>query len=287
MTRARGSFTSCTAGPRHGRVGRLLSRPLPATRRRRRPPARAPAVAGTAGVTASRVAVDLVVRDKKGRLVRDLKPGDLEVLEDGAPQEVLSLRLVDTLGGARAMPRRRGCPARAVAAAGRAGNRGAAALPRVPVRSPLASGTPHGARRRGRVAAAHGPRAATSASSASTRGCECSVVRRGPAAAMAAVDLVLGSSPTAFHSANDRERLRGLRRAAAAHDDRPTRAGGSPAAGQDRCRRVGGPRGRAQHRLAPRRARDDVGPPRLGVRAARLETGMLEASRRSSATSRA
>ena len=64
----------------------------------------APAAAPTVGVTASRVAVDLVVRDKKGRLVRDLKKADLEVLEDGAPQEVLSLRLVDTVGGARALP---------------------------------------------------------------------------------------------------------------------------------------------------------------------------------------
>jgi VWFA-related protein len=63
--------------------------------------AQAPAVAPTVGVTASRVAVDLVVRDKRGRLVRDLGRGDVELLEDGAPQEILSLRLVDTLGGAR------------------------------------------------------------------------------------------------------------------------------------------------------------------------------------------
>ena len=67
-------------------------------------PAGTPAVAQTAGVTASRVAVDLVVRDKKGRLVRDLRASDLEVLEDGAPQEILSVRLVDTIGGARAVP---------------------------------------------------------------------------------------------------------------------------------------------------------------------------------------
>jgi VWFA-related protein len=63
-----------------------------------------PAVAETVGVTAARVAVDLVVRDKKGRLVRDLKASDIEVLEDGMPQEVLSVRLVDIVGGARALP---------------------------------------------------------------------------------------------------------------------------------------------------------------------------------------
>jgi VWFA-related protein len=60
-----------------------------------------PAVAQTVGVTASRVAVDLVVRDRKGRLVRDLEPSEVELLEDGSAQEILSLRLVDTLGGAR------------------------------------------------------------------------------------------------------------------------------------------------------------------------------------------
>ena len=67
-------------------------------------PPPAPAAAPTVGVTASRVAVDLVVRDKKGRLIRDLKKTDIEVLEDGALQEVLSLRLVDTVGGARVLP---------------------------------------------------------------------------------------------------------------------------------------------------------------------------------------
>ncbi|HXY39577.1 MAG TPA: VWA domain-containing protein, partial [Vicinamibacteria bacterium] len=56
----------------------------------------APGEAVTVGVSASRVAVDLVVRDKKGRVVRDLSLADVELLEDGVPQNVLSLRLVDT-----------------------------------------------------------------------------------------------------------------------------------------------------------------------------------------------
>src|SRR5512144_1489258 len=42
-----------------------------------------------------RVEVDLVVRDKDGKLVRDLTRGDVQVREDGVPQQVESLELVD------------------------------------------------------------------------------------------------------------------------------------------------------------------------------------------------
>jgi VWFA-related protein len=41
------------------------------------------------------VALDLVVRDKKGRLVKNLAPADLEIYEDGVRQQVLSMRLVN------------------------------------------------------------------------------------------------------------------------------------------------------------------------------------------------
>ena len=34
------------------------------------------------------------MRDKKGRLVKNLKPGDVEIFEDGVRQEIRSLRLV-------------------------------------------------------------------------------------------------------------------------------------------------------------------------------------------------
>jgi VWFA-related protein len=103
-TRTLGLLTVLSAAA----IGLDAARPTPASpapQAQQAPPAPlTPAAAPTVGVTASRVAVDLVVRDKKGRLVRDLARADIEVLEDGAPQEVLSLRLVDTVGGARAVP---------------------------------------------------------------------------------------------------------------------------------------------------------------------------------------
>ena len=48
----------------------------------------------TIHATVSEVALDLVVRDKKGRLVKNLKPGDVEIYEDGVRQDIRSLRLV-------------------------------------------------------------------------------------------------------------------------------------------------------------------------------------------------
>jgi VWFA-related protein len=48
----------------------------------------------TIHATVNEVALDLVVRDKKGRLVKTLKPGDVEIYEDGVRQEIRSLRLV-------------------------------------------------------------------------------------------------------------------------------------------------------------------------------------------------
>ena len=64
----------------------------PAPRRSARRPRRRPVIP----VTAAEVAVDFVVRDKKGRIVRDLRPSDVEVLEDGVRQEVALFQLVST-----------------------------------------------------------------------------------------------------------------------------------------------------------------------------------------------
>ena len=47
------------------------------------------------GASTAAVVVDVVVRDKKGKLVRDLTAADFTVLEDGAPQSVESVRVVD------------------------------------------------------------------------------------------------------------------------------------------------------------------------------------------------
>ena len=46
------------------------------------------------------VAVDVVVRDRKGRLVTDLREGEIAVLEDGVPQKLTSFRPVEAAVGA-------------------------------------------------------------------------------------------------------------------------------------------------------------------------------------------
>lgn len=45
-------------------------------------------------VRSNEVRLDVIVRDKKGRPVKDLKPGDFEVLEDGVAQKVESFRFI-------------------------------------------------------------------------------------------------------------------------------------------------------------------------------------------------
>src|ERR1017187_2726019 len=40
------------------------------------------------------VVLDLIVRDKKGKPITDLKPADITVLDNGAKQTLLSFRLV-------------------------------------------------------------------------------------------------------------------------------------------------------------------------------------------------
>src|SRR6266542_4470569 len=47
-------------------------------------------------VEAEIVMLDLVVRDRKGRTVRDLRPEELQVFEDGLRQEPSGFRYVDT-----------------------------------------------------------------------------------------------------------------------------------------------------------------------------------------------
>ena len=47
----------------------------------------------TIKTTVNEVLLDLVVRDKHGRLVRNLKPGDVEIFEDGVRRDILSFRM--------------------------------------------------------------------------------------------------------------------------------------------------------------------------------------------------
>src|ERR1039458_1226048 len=53
-----------------------------------------PAPGSTIRVTTTEVAIDLAVRDKKGRQVKNVKPGDVEIYEDGVRQQILSFRMV-------------------------------------------------------------------------------------------------------------------------------------------------------------------------------------------------
>src|SRR5689334_5702668 len=60
------------------------------------PPAAPPSAAQspTAKVTVEEVLLDIIVRDKKGKPISDLKPEELKVTDNGAPQTIASFRLV-------------------------------------------------------------------------------------------------------------------------------------------------------------------------------------------------
>ena len=60
------------------------------------PPVESPKPATTTFRTfAQEVLLDFLVRDKRGRMIKDLKPGEIEVLENGVPQKLRELRLVE------------------------------------------------------------------------------------------------------------------------------------------------------------------------------------------------
>src|ERR1044071_8500866 len=84
-------------------------------------------------IGASEVKLDVVVRDKKGHIVKDLQPADFEAFEDGVPQSVESSGLA----------RRQHHRDRARAPTGQAGDDDARA-PHYPARRPRT-------RRRGRA----------------------------------------------------------------------------------------------------------------------------------------
>ena len=201
------------------------------------PPRTSAAEIPIVGVTASRVAVDLVVRDKRGRVVRDLAPADFEVLEDGVKQEVLSLRLLDTLGGARAE---------------------SGAAPSAPLSlpedeplpllvaflfdrlSPQARQTAHAAAfdwlrqpppRHRQIGVYRIDEVLVEVEPFTD---DTTAVREG-------VERALGAAPTDFGSRSDRERMRGLRSELLALGPPPGQAGASPAGGSPAA--VSGPVG--------------------------------------------
>ena len=92
------------AGAAGRRAGRARRRRLPST-----PPAAAPSQRFPAA--AEVVALDIVVRDKKGKMVTDLLPEDVTVLEDGVPQKLTAFRRAvesaPSAGGATTVPPRR------------------------------------------------------------------------------------------------------------------------------------------------------------------------------------
>ena len=53
-----------------------------------------PAPGATVKTTVDEVVLDLIVRDKKGKPVTDLKPDDISVVDNGAKQTIASFRLV-------------------------------------------------------------------------------------------------------------------------------------------------------------------------------------------------
>ena len=67
------------------------------------------------------VRLDLIVRDKSGRLVEDLRADEIQVLEDGKPCTIESFRLVQSEGTARAARATGGPPVAAAPPAASAG----------------------------------------------------------------------------------------------------------------------------------------------------------------------
>ena len=77
----------------------------------------------TIKTTVNEVLLDLVVRDKHGRLVRNLKPGEVQIYEDGVRRDILSFRLEEAPRPAAAPPAKEEpaapAPVRPAASAGR------------------------------------------------------------------------------------------------------------------------------------------------------------------------
>jgi len=91
------------------------------------PPPAAEQAVPVFGVESSVVLLDVVVRDKKGHLVRDLKESEFEVYEDGQKQAISSFRAFD--GGADYAPQSTDVPAAAAQGAPASASAHPAAVP--------------------------------------------------------------------------------------------------------------------------------------------------------------
>jgi VWFA-related protein len=198
------------------------------------PAAQAPAEPPTIPVLAAEVAVDFVVRDKKGRIVRDLKPSDVEVYEDGVRQDVALFQLVTT-----SLPDERPEAAPPTPSTpGAAAPPAAAAAPVAPdvereaVLALVFDRLSHAARRNAYDAALEWVKRPA------VRGRAVGVFRidRGleqllpfsddRGSVMQALSDILDSAPTSFSSREDRERMRTLRQQIALMEGRVVSPGG-------------------------------------------------------------
>jgi VWFA-related protein len=192
---------------------------------------RAGAAPPVLGVTASEVAVDFVVRDKKGRIVRDLEPADVEVLEDGVRQEIALFQLVTTDPAS--------APAATTAVAPTAA--GSAPAPSAPPApdvereavvalvfdrlSPTARRTAHDAALAWlKLPAVRGRQVGVFRIDQGLDELQPFTDERGPV--MDALSSVLRTVPTTFHSREDREKLRTLRQQIALVEGRVLSPGG-------------------------------------------------------------
>ncbi|HMY71314.1 MAG TPA: VWA domain-containing protein, partial [Blastocatellia bacterium] len=63
-----------------------------------------------ASIKTTEVLLDVVVKDKKGRVIKDLTAADLEIYEDGAKQQIESFRLITRPGTGKAEEKKEGAP---------------------------------------------------------------------------------------------------------------------------------------------------------------------------------
>ena len=184
--------------------------------------------------------MDFVVRDKKGRIVRDLKPGDIEVLEDGVRQEVGLFQLVSTLPASAPEPPASPASAEPSQAAG-APRPVAPAAPDVEREayvalvfdrlSPAARRTAHDAALEWlKLPAVGGRQVGVFRIDQGLDELQPFTDDRGPV--MDALGDVLQSVPTAFRSASDREQLRTLRQQLAMLEGRVISPGGPGSAAE-------------------------------------------------------